>query len=192
VRISVHASQTVPLQPADLRTPLGIGHSLRDGRQLTVRPAAPDDAARIQSFIRALRPYTRYYRFCGSIRELPQDALARLVHADGERMVTLLALASVEQIVGLGEYVAQHEAKTCEIALVVDDRWQRDGVGSLLLTHLARRAREASLHYMEGLVLRGNDAMLKLVRARGFEVSASALDPAMLRVRTSLAAPAAE
>jgi GNAT superfamily N-acetyltransferase len=132
------------------------------------------------------RPRTRYYRFCGGVREYPEKALARFVHADGERAVTLLARADDEQIVGLGEYVAQQETGSCEIALVVHDAWQREGIGSLLPTGLMRRAREASLRYMEGLVLRGNDAMLKLVRARGFEVDSNPLDPAMLRVRTTL------
>jgi acetyltransferase len=188
MRISVRARQIFAFETASLAAQPSVEQTLRDGRQVSVRPAAPDDAARIQGFIRGLGPRTRYYRFCGSVRELPEDMLARMVQADGAYAVTLLALArnSDEAVVGLGEYVAQREASTCEIALVVDDAWQRDGVGSLLLTALMSRARQASLHYMEGLVLRGNNAMLKLVRARGFEVSASPLDPGMLQVRTAL------
>jgi acetyltransferase len=158
---------------------------------VSVRAAAPADAERIQRFIRELTPRTRYYRFCGGVRELPQDALARLVQADGLRAATLLALASDGAVIGLGEYVAQFETRTCEIALVVHDNWQREGIGSRLLSGLMQRAREASLHYMEGLVLGANHAVLKLVRARGFEVATSKLDPRMLRVRTALGMAAA-
>jgi acetyltransferase len=185
--------RSIPVYPPQIRvSPTATARAdkrcmLRDGREVAIRSAGAHDAARIQDFIRKLAPRTRYYRFCGTTRELPVDALARLVQADGECAVTLLALAyDTNEVLGLGEYIAQRKANTCEMALVVHDTWQRAGLGSLLLSGLMSRAREASLHYMEGLVLRDNSAMLKLARAQGFEMRASAHDSAMVHVRAAV------
>lgn len=161
---------------------------LRGGRQVTIRPAVAADVAHIQAFVRGLSPRTRYYRYCGCMRELPNSVLATIAQADGERSLFLLALPpnGSDTPVAMAEYVAQPGASTCEIALVVNDAWQGCGLGSLLLTHLIERERLAGLTCAEGYVLGDNLAMLGLVHAHEFEVDASADDCGIVQIRRML------
>jgi hypothetical protein len=50
------------------------------GAQVTARPAAPNDADRIQAYVRGLSPASRYFRFLGAISELSATELQRATH----------------------------------------------------------------------------------------------------------------
>ena len=48
-----------------------------------------------------------------------------------------------------------------EIAILVDDAWQGDGIGTLLIEHLAAVARRAGIQELVGDVLASNVTMLR-------------------------------
>ena len=52
-------------------------------------------------------------------------------------------------------------ATQAEIAILVDDAWQGDGIGSLLIEHLAAVARRAGIQELVGDVLASNVTMLR-------------------------------
>lgn len=156
-----------------------------NGGLVALRQVRSTDGDCIQRFITGLTPRSRYQRFCGSVRGLSDLAISRLVLSDGKRSFVLLAFAG-DVLVGMGEYFALAESHACDIALVIQDAWQGQGLGSRILAALMARAREASFHHMEGVVLWDNVAMLKLADRFGFSVHANPDDPTTLMIKTAL------
>ena len=60
---------------------------------------------------------------------------------------------------------------TAEVAFAVVDEFQGQGIGSALLRHLIRLAREAGLRMLIAEVLPENDAMLKVFENSGLNVT---------------------
>jgi len=161
---------------------------LTSGRRVTIRQVTPMDTEVVQRFVRELGARTRYYRYCSAIRELPDSLLARVVNVDGRCSATLLAMVEGDRpaTVAMGEYHAQGNEGVCEIALVVADDWQREGLGTLLLRELAVRASSFALRVIEGFVLYDNAAMLGFARRHGFRLGPSGFGPSIVRASKAI------
>ena len=70
-------------------------------------------------------------------------------------------------IVGGGRYIVVQPGQA-EIAFVVVDAYQGQGIGTILMRHLAVLARDAGLKELIAEVLPENSAMLKLFKKFGF------------------------
>jgi len=87
---------------------------------------------------------------------------------------------------GVARYAINPDAESCEFALVVDDAWQKQGIGHKLMDVLMDVARSVGLKTMEGEVLKANHPMLKLVEALGFRVEAHPEDETIRKVLRAL------
>lgn len=157
--------------PASLAHPL----ALRDGRWCQVRPIQPDDAERLQALVASLSPESRYNRFAASLTELPPRLLAQFTLIDYEREMALLALYrdapdAPERIAAVARYTSQPDGQSAEFSLLVADGFAGQGLGSRMMESLFVAAREQGLQRLDGLVLKANTAMLRLVRGLGFSV----------------------
>jgi len=144
---------------------------LRTGKSLTVRFVEPRDAEALQSYFRALSVRSRYNRFLGVMRELPQAQLEHFIHAgedDRFSVIAVMTIGGFETVVGEARYAFEPGAGTFELGLSVDDRWQGQGIGSALLGNLECRAAAVGAERLFGDTLRSNDAMLGLARKSGF------------------------
>jgi GNAT superfamily N-acetyltransferase len=144
---------------------------LQTGRSLTVRFVEPRDAEALQAYFRSLTVRSRYNRFLGAMRELPQSQLEHFVHAgedDRFSAIAVMTLDGFETIVGEARYAFEPGAGSFEFGLSIDDRWQGQGIGAALLGNLECRAAAFGTQRMFGDTLRSNDAMLGLARKSGF------------------------
>lgn len=111
----------------------------------TVEPA--DGNAVLELFDR-LSPESVYRRFFSPLarRDALRAAVARIDHHDRE------AVAAIEdgRVVGLAEFARAPGARRADLAIVVADAWQRQGLGTRLIAALAARAAEAGI---EGLAV---------------------------------------
>lgn len=146
---------------------------MREGRRVTVRAVKPEDAALLLGFFQRMSPATRYYRFMERIDEMPPGLVARFTQVDYDREMALVALTEedgVTQQIGAARYTLTADGESVEFALVVDDRWQRSGLGRRLMGALMDCARDKSYRYMVGDVLADNEKMLRLMASLGFSV----------------------
>jgi acetyltransferase len=138
---------------------------LRDGRSVALRTARSQDIPAVQEFVRGLSGSSRRNRFFAPIRELSPDQLERVTRTRPPAEVALVC-ETVERaggrIVAMAQY-AMCEALDVEFAIVVDDAWQRQSLGTQLLDVLAEHATRAGLAELTGLVLADNWAMLALL-----------------------------
>ena len=66
--------------------------TLRDGREIRLRPIRPEDAPTLQQLFHSLTPEDRRKRMFSSMSELPDELAARLTQIDYDREMVLVAL----------------------------------------------------------------------------------------------------
>jgi GNAT superfamily N-acetyltransferase len=157
---------------------------LRNGQSLTVRFVEPQDAEALQNYFRSLSVRSRYNRFLGAMRELPQTELGHFIHAGEDDRFSVIALMTVdgfETIVGEARYAFEPDTASFEVGLSVDDRWQGQGIGSTLLRNLECRAAAFGAEYVFGDTLRSNAAMLGVARKSGFAFAPTPNDWKLVR-----------
>lgn len=154
--------------------------SLRDGRQVLIRPLEPKDRLLEAAFLRGLSPQRQRERFLGEFREPSPALLDSLMNTDGVRSLALIALAVGPDglyEVGVARYGATDILGQCESAVVVGDAWQDQGLAEILMRHLIEKARDHGLHRMVSVDAASNESMRELARHLGFHRKADPDDP---------------
>lgn len=126
------------------------------------------------SFVQGLSFGARYFRFGHGGIEFSEDEILRVCTPDPQECVHLLVLGSEggsEKIIGSGRVVFEAHGKICELEIVVNDSWQRHGVGGRLLAALIESARRRGYTEMRALVLATNREVIDFLQHRGFGIS---------------------
>src|SRR5438067_968824 len=108
-----------------------------------IRPIAADDGPRLRAAYDRLSPESKYRRFLAPKPHLTNSEARYLVQIDGRDHVALVATAAAdpERILGVARFVRLPEDPTrAEVAVVVGDRFQQEGLGTALLARLTEAA----------------------------------------------------
>ena len=165
---------------------------LKGGERVTLRPIRPEDAAIEQAFVRRLSPASRYFRFMGAVRELTPTMLMRFTQIDYDREMAFVATRDedgVETEIGVARYISNPDGSSCEFAAVVEDAWQRRGLGRIMMRRLIEHAKGRRLTRMIGHILNDNTGMLALCAQLGFTVERDGELAGTRRASLDLAAP---
>jgi GNAT superfamily N-acetyltransferase len=142
---------------------------LRDGSQVLVRPVRPDDRDAIRNAFERLSEATRYRRFLTAVTRLTEsdlDYLTEVDHRDHEALVAFDPGGGAA--VAVARFIRRSDAPAiAEAAVVVDDGWQRRGLGSALCRLLAERAREVGVERFSATLLADNREVLRLLESLG-------------------------
>jgi acetyltransferase len=163
--------------------------TLASGESLFVRPVRHDDGELEETFVRALSLESRYQRMLSGGTKVTPEWIDSMTHIDYHRhMAFAVATVSdgVEQFVGVGRYVVDAVKSSAEVALVLADAWQGQGLGRRLLETLLEHAESAGVREALGTVLATNVAMLRLVRSMGFAVKPEPGDATVRRISRQL------
>jgi GNAT superfamily N-acetyltransferase len=123
---------------------------------------APGDLARVTSLLDQLSDESRYHRFFSRGRGGLLYELGYLQSLDGCQGVALVA-ESEGEIIGLARYHLTGSGHA-EVAVVVADAWQHQGVGHRLLRDLTDVARGHGVEAIDVSMLGDNLAALRLLR----------------------------
>lgn len=135
------------------------------GREVLVRPISADDKEALAAAFDRLSPESRYRRFFAPLERLSAQDLAYLTDVDHHDHEALVALDPEDDgIVGVARYVRSDQEAEAEVAVVVSDPWQGNGVGSALLERLVERARGEGIDHFVALVMSDNEEALELFR----------------------------
>jgi GNAT superfamily N-acetyltransferase len=165
---------------------------LADGRMVWLRPILPDDAPRLMDLVRRLSPTSLRRRFLrASVQCDPREAL-RLASVDQLQAVAVAAVPSAASdgpILAVGRFHGDGSDRA-ELALLVEDAYQRVGLGRLLLTRLLREARRRQLRIFDGYVEIDNKPVLNLLRTTGLPLEVNWYSGNVLTIKLHLAASA--
>jgi RimJ/RimL family protein N-acetyltransferase len=140
--------------------------TLTDGTALHIRPIRPEDAPRLIDFYDRLSRHTAYQRFFSIMKRLPPDWARLLATVDYRRRLALVAErdpAGAPELVGVGRYEPTEDPDTVEVAFVVQDAVQGQGLGAILLGHLLDAAEARGIRRFRAYVLADNRRMLDLL-----------------------------
>ena len=144
---------------------------LRDGKTLIVRFVGADEGEALQHYFRQLSMQSRHSRFLGAMSELSASELGHFVHVgenDRFSVVAVMMVEGRETIVGEARYGVDSATANFEFGISIDDRWQGQGIGTVLLRNLECRAAALGSRRMFGDTLRSNEAMIALALKSGF------------------------
>jgi len=150
--------------------------TMKDGTEVTLRSIRLADEPLMAQFHQTLSGRSVYMRyFCSLSLEsrVAHDRLVRICHVDGEREVALVVdhlnkRMGQQQILGVGRLIKLDAQNEAEVAILVSDQYQKQGLGTELLRRLIEIARSQKLHRVFGELLRDNLAMQTIVKKLGF------------------------
>jgi GNAT superfamily N-acetyltransferase len=126
---------------------------------VVIRSIRPDDARGLQAFHARLSDDTVRNRFFGPHRVLADAEVHRFTSVVRETEVALVATVD-EEIVAVGRYIRLGMDDAAEVAFVVQDGYHGHGIGTALLTLLARIAWDDGIRRFIADTLATNRAML--------------------------------
>ncbi len=155
--------------PAELET----HRTTRSGTEILLRPVRINDEPLLKDFFYALSDQSIYRRFLSARKDMPHERLQDFVVIDYTAEMVILAVIEEEErefAVGVGQYGIDPETHTAEVALVVRDDYQKQGIGTELLDYLTVLAKRRGLLGFTAEVLRENEAMMHLFERSGFRI----------------------
>ncbi|HEX6358318.1 GNAT family N-acetyltransferase [Actinophytocola sp.] len=147
---------------------------LASGAELTVRQGSAADVPALAAMHERCSERARRLRYLGSGASPTPAALARLVN---RRHGHTLVVEHEGHVVAMGNLM--RDGDDSEVALLVEDSWQRNGIGTMLLRRLLTATDRPAL----AVTAPHNTAMLRLLHRAGAELTHLEPGAAHLTVR---------
>jgi len=138
---------------------------------LHLRPIRPDDAELLVRFHSGLSSDSIYRRYFSIHPELSEAEVRHLTQVDYvDRFAFVVEDGS--DLVGVGRFDRIPDTTEAEVAFIVADRFQHQGIGLLLLDHLADEAWSLGITTFTAETQADNRSMMGVFEASGFPVKA--------------------
>lgn len=146
---------------------------LKNGKNVILCPIKPEDETLLKRLFQSLSEQTMRYRFFQVIRDVSHDTLTRYCNIDYNREIAIVAKtddADEKRMIGIARIIVQPGKREGEFAVVVGDKWQRQGLGSKLVDDLISIGRDMGLLRIYGDILSDNVKMIELCEKKGFRL----------------------
>jgi len=157
-RIVLHAPGVTPEQlPKAAIRPYPLRYvsnwTMKDGNVVTIRPIRPEDEPLMVKFHETLSDRSVYLRYFSSLslsRRVAHERLLRICFGDYDREMVLVAehtdaATGDRRIFGVGRMTKLHVGNEAEVAALVSDQYQKQGLGFELLRRIVDIARDEKL-----------------------------------------------
>ncbi len=142
----------------------------RTGQEVVIRPICGDDESKMAEFHRTLSPetvFTRYFNVLKLSQRVAHERLNRICHPASPDETVLVVEATEPfprgcEIVAVARLSVPPGGHTGEVAFVVSDLYQRQGIGTELLRRLLKIAQANNLSLVRAHILRTNIAMQRV------------------------------
>ncbi len=163
----------IPGEKGEYPESLETWRTTKTGLNIMLRPVKITDETLLKNFFYALSEDSMYLRFFSMRRDMPHQRLQEFMVIDYSKKMVILAVLQdkeKETIIGLGQYEVNRDMHTAEVAIVVQDKYQNQGVGKEILSYLTYLARRQGLLGFTAEVLVENKPMIALFEKMGFDV----------------------
>ena len=140
---------------------------LDGGERVLIRPIEPGDKHRLVNGLRQLSEESIRKRFLAAKPRFTASELRYLTEVDGANHIALVAVLEddPEQLVAVARCVRLPDRPaTAEMAIVVGDPWQGQGLGRELARRLADAALAVGIRRFAATMLGDNEAARRLMR----------------------------
>ncbi|MGH2543951.1 MAG: PfkB family carbohydrate kinase, partial [Ardenticatenaceae bacterium] len=161
------------------------------GDEILIRPILPTDAPRLKQTFDELSPESVYRRFFSHRRNLTDNEARSLATVDYHNSFALVAAPATqpERLIGVARFAPSPErGGAVEMAIVIIDAFQHQGIGRALFRELADTARDLGHHWMLIETQSDNQAMADLATSAGHRTE-TGNDGMLLRIWLDLQGP---
>jgi acyl-CoA hydrolase len=154
-------------------------HLLKNGTQVNFRSIRPTDEPYMRDLLYDLSQETIYYRFMGQQQRFTHRQIQDFVYIDHRHDVAIVGTvpeAHGEDIIAVGRYYLNEQNNKAEVAFVIRDGWQNQGMGSFMFRHLMTIAKRNGIAGFTAEVLRDNRRMQAIFKHSGYKVKSSIED----------------
>jgi acetyltransferase len=153
-----------------------------DGSEVLIRPLRPEDERLMAGFhahISERSVYQRYFQFLSLDQRTSHERLVRVCFSDYDREIVLAAERRVPatlgsenetEILAIGRLSKAHLQNEAELAVLIVDEYQGQGLGTELARRLIEIARIEKLDRVTVEVLGSNHPMLEVCTGLGFRM----------------------
>jgi acetyltransferase len=152
--------------------------TLNNGEAVAIRPIRPEDEPLLIKFHQALSERSvelRYFQPLKLSKRVAHERLTRICFIDYDRELALVVERKLKdddapQIIAIGRMSKLRWHNEAELAVLVDDRYQHQGMGTELYRRLIEAAREEKLDRVVCTILEENLDMIAICRKLGFQL----------------------
>ena len=149
---------------------------LDNGTLVSFRAMQPTDEKETRDLFYSLSQETIYYRYMSHMKRIPRKQLQNFVYVDHRTEVAIVGTvpeAHGEDIIAIGRYYLDQKTNRAEVAFVVRDDWQMQGIGGFIMKHLGTIAKRNGISGFTAEVMRDNKPMQAVINHSGFKVRSS-------------------
>src|SRR5579883_2403581 len=166
---------------------------MKNGEAIVFRPIRPEDEPLLVRLHQALSERTVYLRYFQPLKlsqRTAHERLTRICFVDYDREMVLAAEHKKEdgqpEIIAIGRLSKlRGGGNDAELAVLVDDRYQGQGLGTQLLQRLLQVGRDEQLSRISADILADNYAMQKVCTQVGFRIERTD-DPTVVKAEIQL------
>jgi len=156
----------------------------KDGPEVLIRPIQPEDEPLMVAFHKTLSERSVYYRYFTPLKldeRVKHERLTRMCFIDYDREIALVAerkdaSTGQREVWGVGRLSKIIGTTEAEFAIIVSDKYQKQGLGTELLERLVQIGRDEKLTRIKGGILPENHEMQKTAEKVGFTLHRSTGD----------------
>ncbi len=147
--------------------------TLADGTEIFFRPVKPTDEGALTDMLYSLSSASIRKRYFTHTKTFPHRDVQRLTNVDYQQDLAIIGIAprpDGEEIVAIAQYFLNIQTRVAEVAFIVQDEWQANGMGTFLLRHITQIAAKRGVRKFYASVLPENKAMLALFSNSGYDI----------------------
>jgi acetyltransferase len=147
--------------------------TLRNGQEVLLRPIKPEDEPLWLEMFQSFSEEAIRYRFFQLLKDTPHEVRVRYCNIDYDREIAVVAELSEEnrkKILGVGRLSIEPDGKTGELAFIIVDQWQGQGLGTKIVDHVLEIAKEMGIESVYAIMLPDNHRALNLTTKMGFKL----------------------
>jgi len=147
--------------------------TMKDGTPVIFRPIKPEDEPMWHQLVADCSTETIRFRFSYLFKETTHEMATRYCFVDYDRELGIVAEVQEKgerKLIGVGRLVADMDHEIAEYAVIVVDRWQGHGLGSLLTDYCLEVSKQWGVKSVVAETSKDNRKALDIFRKRGFKL----------------------
>jgi acetyltransferase len=145
---------------------------LLKGQEVLLRPIKPEDEPMWLEMFQSFSEESIRYRFFQLLRDTPHEVRVRYCNIDYDREIAIVAELNEEKrrILGVGRLSIEPNGKSGELAFIIGDQWQGQGLGTKVVDYVLEIAKEMGVETVYAIMLPDNQRALNLTKKMGFKL----------------------
>jgi acyl-CoA hydrolase/RimJ/RimL family protein N-acetyltransferase len=148
--------------------------TLRDGTEIFFRAVKPTDEPALSEMLYSLSEETLKKRYKTKTKAFPHKDIQQLTNIDYKKDLAIVGVVpgvSGDEIVAITQYYLDPKTQEAEVAFLVQDEWQKKGMGTLLVDYITKVAKQRGVKRFHAKVLADNRPMLTIFYNSGYKVN---------------------